>query len=135
MRQNRRPMLRAAGVAESASAAEVAAAVATTTRATQASRASTAGRTGRGMRLRRLPLVIELPQPQLCTRTKREVRQPLSLKFTIGDRECQYEVDQVLLNARKNTRASKNSATKPSEGFNAKPRNLWERQAIRTNWT
>src|SRR3984885_3728 len=134
MKQNRRPMLRAAGVAESASAAE-GAAVATTTRVTHASLASPAGSTGRGMRLRRLPLVIELPQPQLCTRTKREVGQPLSLKFTIGDRECQDEVDQVLLNARKNTRASKNSATKPSEGFNAKPRNLWERQAIRTSWT
>src|ERR1700733_15948199 len=134
MRQSRRPMLRAGGVAESASAAEVAA-VATTTRVTHASLASTAGRTGRGMRLRRLPLVIELPQPQLCTRTKREVRQPRSLKFTIGDRECQDEVDQVLLNARKNTRASRNRATKPSEGFTARQRHLWERQAIRTSWT
>src|ERR1035438_10810179 len=107
MRQNRRPMLRAAGVAESASAAEVAAAVATTTRVTHASLASPAGRTGRGMRLRRLPLVIELPQPQLCTRTKREVRQPLSLKFTIGDRECQDEVDQVLLNRSEERRVGK----------------------------
>jgi hypothetical protein len=45
-------------------------------------------------------------------------------KYIIGDVECQDEADQVLPNARKNTRASKNSATKPNAGFNAKPKNL-----------
>jgi len=39
----------------------------------------------------------------------------------MGDGQCQDEVDQVLPNARKNTRGSRNNAIKPSAGFNAKP--------------
>jgi len=45
-------------------------------------------------------------------------------KLTTGRRVCQDEVDQALPNARKNTRASKNNAIKPSAGFNAKPTSL-----------
>src|ERR1700728_1635537 len=46
---------------------------------------------------------------------------------------CQDEVDQALPNARKNTRASRNSATKPNAVSSAKT-NRRARQAIRANW-
>src|SRR5271166_6177724 len=61
-------------------------------------------------------------------------RQPLLPKLTMGDWVCQDEVDQALPNDRKNTRASKNSATRPSAASSART-SLQARQGIPANWT
>src|SRR5580692_2295649 len=120
MKQSRRRIHHAVVVEDSVlGAAE--AAVATTIRATHASRGNPAGSGAPG---------IKLPLSELHQNAK---RQPLLPKLTIGDWVCQDEVDQALLNARKNTRASKNSATRPSAASSAKT-NHQERRAFRANW-
>jgi prophage tail gpP-like protein len=73
----------------------------------------------------------KLHQPEICTFVKREAPQRYRQKYIIGDGECQDEAGQVLPNARKNIRASKNNAIKLSAEFNAKPRSLLERRATR----
>src|ERR1700678_3229418 len=67
--------------------------------------------------------MARFPPRRECRKIK---QRPLAAERTfdqqeaIGDSVCQDEVDQALPNARKNTRASKNSAIKPSAGFSEK---------------
>src|SRR5580692_12231315 len=121
MKQSRRRIHHAVVVEDSVlGAAE--AAVATTIRATHASRGNPAGSGAPGIKL----LLSELDQ--------NAKRQPLLPKLTIGDWVCQEEVDQALPNARKNTRDSKNNATRPNDASSAKM-NHRERRVFPPNWT
>src|ERR1700733_8599633 len=120
MKLSRRRMHPAAVVAESDLVAGAGVAVVMTIRATHASRASRAGRNSPYRSVN----VIKLKGGWFAGGNCRNFSSALLLKmgsapaatpkYIIGDVECQDEADRVLPNARKNTRASKNSATKPN---------------------
>src|SRR6267154_1916104 len=120
MKPNRRPIRHAVvEAAESALAAE-GAGVATTIRVTHANHGNRAGSVlvNCGVRERSFSsLPFEFRNMTVAQ------SQPLLPNFDNWRLGCQDEVDQALPNARRNTRASKNSATRPNAAANAKLKN------------